>query len=556
MAHDAHSRWRFATWNVASINNNPFEHHASSGKESNDEDDVTAFIISCERFLCADTSTKPSASASGARTVIEASLCRNDRLDAIERALVHSCGRDAGRVARARAAFERDVTARDAAAFLLDAEIGSKRLCSMPDRVTNTIRAMDSVTKGEQTWMRPTVINCYGARMTSEDDWFRRWSEYMFDFTFVSIDGRERKVMDLMIPIKRAKYPAVSEEEEALGIDLQVFYLYAFDQALVTLATSAAGSFTGWQDVRAKLVDDLVTHKFSRTLDALEKIFLSSGDAVAPQTAACFLQEVGASLADALEARPHVKSRYDVLRPKDMDVKRDQNSIIVLSKAFTRGCEITEATSEILETLGDGVTKFSKGDFCAFLAHKVLFCSYHGDTDGLQTKTITGAVQDWCSANASVVDGCVFCMDANTHVFHREGKKQGARDFIDFVASSTTFASCWTLAGVDVERDAMTTFSARTFLQAQLNKAVKRDECASSELTDRHPKDHVLVALRDDTSATIASSVAIARVNAIDFTVDPPKALAFDPSAMFQNAQFPSDHACVLFDCALSFMHH
>ena len=305
----------------------------------------------------------------------------------------------------------------------------------MPDRVTNTIRAMDSVTKGEQTWMRPTVINCYGARMTSEDDWFRRWSEYMFDFTFVSIDGRERKVMDLMIPIKRAKYPAVSEEEEALGIDLQVFYLYAFDQALVTLATSAAGSFTGWQDVRAKLVDDLVTHKFSRTLDALEKIFLSSGDAVAPQTAACFLQEVGASLADALEARPHVKSRYDVLRPKDMDVKRDQNSIIVLSKALTRGCEITEATSEILETLGDVVTKFSKGDFCAFLEHKVLFCSYHGDTDGLQTKTITGAVQDWCSANASVVDGCVFGMDANTHVFNREGKKQGARDFIDFVAS-------------------------------------------------------------------------------------------------------------------------
>ena len=37
-----------------------------------------------------------------------------------------------------------------------------------------------------------------------------------------------------------------------------------------------------------------------------------------------------------------------------------------------------------------------------------------------------------------------------------------------------------------------TTFNARTYLQPQLNKAVRMAERASSDMTDKNPKDHIL----------------------------------------------------------------
>jgi len=49
--------------------------------------------------------------------------------------------------------------------FLKDAEIGKKRLASMPDRLTNTIADKDS-----SVLFRPTPINCYPVYMKDFDD--------------------------------------------------------------------------------------------------------------------------------------------------------------------------------------------------------------------------------------------------------------------------------------------------------------------------------------------------------------------------------------------------
>ena len=523
-------RGAFASWNAAAVNSNPFEHYAAPADA---RAGAGAFMRACEFAL--------GGAEAGGRTFALADVLTEARLDVLEGRLARAgaWGRVGARAARR--AFERDAGGGDAGGFLRDGDVGAKRLCSMPDRVTNTVR-----TVGGGVMCRPTVINCYGERMRDEDDWFERWVAYAFDARATSADGTSRSMIDLMVPIKRAKYPAISEEEEALGIPLQVFYLAAFDGAWVRFATLAAGSFDAWQDIRASLVDDLVTHKFSRTLDVVEKLLLSADAGSALEV--CFMQEVGASLADALRAREGVRDAYEVLCPSDMDVKRDQNSIVIVSKAFIKGAPVVEATSDVLGALdASAAGKFSKGDFCAFLVRGVLLCSYHGDTDGLQTKTITAAVHEYCERNEDV-EACVFGMDANTHSFHREGKKQGVRDFIDFIHASTSFKSCWTLADIDVERDAMTTFSARTFLQAQLNKAVPFAEVGVSELTDRHPKDHVLVRVKSGASVREAT---VDRINAVDFAVDPPKALPFDADAMFPNARFPSDHAAVVFRCLL-----
>ena len=50
--------------------------------------------------------------------------------------------------------------------FLTDATLGKKRLASMPDRVTNTIRTESG------NVMRPTVINCFSGDHGTQEKWF------------------------------------------------------------------------------------------------------------------------------------------------------------------------------------------------------------------------------------------------------------------------------------------------------------------------------------------------------------------------------------------------
>jgi len=548
---------RACTWNVAAINNNPFEYYASSSSSTTTGDDGAA-------------STTTSAYDAFTRAV-EAQLAREGAGDAMRDVMTDSmitavCERARlGRpkectettVSSARAHYENRTRSYAVSDFLRDAEIGAKRLCSMPDRVTNTA----STALGTTT--RPTVINCYDVPLMNEEEWFERWLEYVFETRVRGVDGTETTMFERFIPIKRAKYPAASEAEEEASIPLQALYLCAFDAALVRVATQAAGSFEGWQKIRAELVDSLVKFKTERTLDVLEKCLLSPDEDEAAAAAAaaadgtlsvCFLQEVGASFVEAMRSREGLVSRYDIHCPEEMDAKRDQNSILLVSKSFADGADAVEVTRDVMASLGEASSKFSKGDFCAFIIRGALLCSFHGDTDGLQTKTIVAATNAYVRDNADTVDACVFGMDANTHVAHIDGKKQGVRDFIEFLERETAFTSCWTLAGVDVERDAVTTFSARTFLQAQLNKAVPRADVLTSPLTDRHPKDHVLTyAPAGAAAAYDASTSSVRRINAVDFSVTgAPRALEFDPDAFFPNARFPSDHAAVVFTARAS----
>ena len=113
-------------------------------------------------------------------------------------------------------------------------------------------------------------------------------------------------------------------------------YLCAFDAALVRVATRAAGSFEGWQKIRAELVDSLVKCKAERTLDVLEKCLLSPAEDAEDDDetlSVCFLQEVGASFVEGMRAREGLVSRYIILCPEEMDTKRDQNSILLVSKS-------------------------------------------------------------------------------------------------------------------------------------------------------------------------------------------------------------------------------
>lgn len=559
-------RVRATTWNLAAINNNPFEYYssasvaspntASSTRNGSDDDDdgkggyattYDGFMIGVEKRLVGDAES-PSMT----------SVLTGEMLDDLERRVGAMDGVSGESARRCRDYYEERANGKTCAEFLRDVELGAKRLCSMPDRVTNTVFGEivgDGKGESDGRVCRPTVSNCYEGRFRDETEWWAAWMERFFDVRVRSVDGTEATMAERLVPIKRAKYPAVSEEEESLGVGLQVFFLAGFDAALIRVATLAAGSFEAWQRIRAQVVDDLVKHKQSRTLDILDECLLG-GKVEDDEVVVCCLQEVGASFVDSARGREGIRAAFEVCCPAEMDVKRDQNSVILVSKSLVgNSSPVVEVTKEILDSLGQAKSSFARGDFCAFLvgsqsetgansspiSGKFLLCSFHGDTDGLQTKTITSAVNAYVASCADLT-ACVFGMDANTHVAHKDGKKQGVADFIDFVSESTSFRCCWPMCGVDVEKDAFTTFSARTFLQAQLNKAVPMAEASSSPLTDRHPKDHILISA----PSLVPSDASVERINAFEFPDgQAPKPLAFDPESMFPNARFPSDHAAV-----------
>ena len=89
----------------------------------------------------------------------------------------------------------------------------------MPDRVTNTI----NLAGGRGVANRPTVINCFDGDMTSTARWWAHWKTFMFDTT-VRVEGGGGVAAlpaSLLQTISRAKYPTLTEEEQAISIPLQ-----------------------------------------------------------------------------------------------------------------------------------------------------------------------------------------------------------------------------------------------------------------------------------------------------------------------------------------------
>ena len=58
-----------------------------------------------------------------------------------------------------------------------DGLLGSKRLASMTDRITNTINVAGS----DAPFCRPTVINMYEGDLSDINTWYDAWEAFMFD---------------------------------------------------------------------------------------------------------------------------------------------------------------------------------------------------------------------------------------------------------------------------------------------------------------------------------------------------------------------------------------
>ena len=470
-----------ATWNVAAINNNPFEYWIHSEDESYNKlmADVQAFI-----------------SEPGDKDVRVKEVFTDAMWDELKDKMK---GAGWAGVDDVDDLWQDDYRRRKiVTGFLKDAELGSKRLASMPDRVTNTIRCTD----GKK--MRPTVINCYEQEFSSLEDWWTQWKTFIFD---TEVNGKP--VYGLLQPIKRSKYPAISMAEEAVSLPLQTLAGAIFDAILVHMMQNVAQDT--WQPLRTQLCEALNRKKDSRTLDILDQKY-SDADLI-------FVQEAASSFVAAAKAHA-LGEKYEIIAPASLDPKRDQNSLVLVKKGFGAFEEV-----DVLSSLSDAPV--AAGDLLVVQNDEYVLASFHGDTNGLATIPITDAVLSKVGDKT-----LIFGLDANTYETKRDGY-QNAEEYQAHIVEKGLASQRGATA--DMDPKLYTTFNARTYLQPQLNKAVAFDERFTNINVDRNPKDFVLFSTslelvstsRDNTAKTSSSS-------------GEPK---YDNEKMFPTLKFPSDHA-------------
>jgi hypothetical protein len=289
--------------------------------------------------------------------------------------------------------------------FMKDKSLGDKRLASMPDRVSNTI-----VTPSGPVY-RPTVINCYQKSFTSINDWWAQWSTFIFDS---AVEERDKsgvlktvRIKDKMKPIPRAKYPALTEEEEKISVPLQTMCGAIFDAILFHIVESVSG--TKWQGLRQEMCEALNLKKTDHTLKILESTYGDS-DII-------FLQEVAKEFIASAIRDPQLND-YSIVSPAILG-SRDQNSVVFLSKALFDLKSIVEISSTVeknCQTKG-----LASGDILAITVNdqhgnKYMLASFHGDTNGLQTIPVLEAIHKTHQelSNAAEVK-LLFGLDANTY---------------------------------------------------------------------------------------------------------------------------------------------
>mmetsp|Transcript_8129 Transcript_8129/g.20335 ORF Transcript_8129/g.20335 Transcript_8129/m.20335 type:complete len:575 (-) Transcript_8129:121-1845(-) len=511
------------TWNIAAINNNPFEYYATLEGEMG---------VEYERLM---TAVQDFIDAPGEKDVVVGKVFTPAMFTKLRRAM-SAQGWDG--IDEVEDLWIEDFSQRKIIAnFLSDASLGAKRFASMPDRFTNTINCANGAVV-----CRPTIINNYQGPLPNLASWFDQWFDFFFkaDVTVKNKNGEAevKKVCELLQPIKRAKYPAVTEEEEGISIPLQTLCQAIFDAIMVHIM-NRVGSDEGvdWHRIKVALCDALVVNKQARVINILaEQPAYFDADII-------FLQEVAGAFVSAFQQNAKLNERFLLLAPGNADHVRDQNSLVLLARdRIPPATEPGSCAEELAlrEVLGRDVP-VADGDVCAFhmplylggsggglKTLDVVLASFHGDTAGLASTPVVTALREVAAQRRVPI---IFGLDANTHRLKDEnGSSKHVGDFLnDLGEGQDVLKHCW---GDSDCAEWNTTFNARTYLQPQLNKAVKYNDRHASKMTDCNPKDFILFS-----SSTFQLGTPASKDNTGNGM--------FVEGMDFPTLSFPSDHAIV-----------
>jgi len=448
------------TWNIAAINNNPFEYWLTMDENP----EYNELMNKVESFI----ENPGELDIPVSEVFTEEMFAKLDeRMKALGWESVESFWKDDLR--------KRKIVS----GYMKDPLLGSKRLMSMPDRVTNTINVAGS----DVPVCRPTVINMYDGDLSTLDIWFDAWTSFMFEKKLViPPENKEQIPYQMLLPIKKAKYPDITEEEEKVSLPLQTLCGAIFDAILVHMMNTVSKPDV-WQPLKRKMVDALNKQKVPKTLSILEQTYKIS-DII-------MLEEVSAALIQLAKSSALGKI-YHIIAPADMDPARDQNSVLLLNKyTFPRG-KLSEITAEVKSNFPKNVdVPVAAGDILVITTqdrkrNQYVLASFHGDTNGLATIPVLNAIVKTKESLNLQKSRLIFGLDANTYEKGVPGKKQ---DVLEFGKAYTShgLTSCW---GDEPNPANYTTFNARTYLQPQLNKACKSNE--KRTCGDVNPKDFIL----------------------------------------------------------------
>jgi len=450
------------TWNIAAINNNPFEYwiHHTDPK-------YNELMMAIAEFVHNPGSKDVPVSQIFPQAMFDRLRERMEKMQWVG-------------VAETAEAYANDFSQRRIiSGFLKDSTLGKKRLASWPDRLTNTIMSNQASGSGANArgfLCRPTVINCFEGDLSSLDTWFSAWETFMFD---TPINDKGQKPCDILSPVRRAKYPQVTEEEERISLPLQTLCLAIFDAIQVHMMNESG--VADWMGIKRGIMEKMNLGKVARTIEICQRY--------ADSDVMC-LQECGRGFLDAVR-KSQLASTHYVVSSASADPNRDQNSLILLKKKVFGGDIHEHSEAAFAAFPKDQKIPVSAGDLLLVSAplltddgRTALIASFHGDTNGLASIPVVTAVH--AAAQSVEHSTFIFGLDANVY----ETPKPGLAPFDDFIDATKRleFETTW---AEKLSAKNYTTFNARTYVQPQLNKASTPD--AMKQKGDMNPKDFILV---------------------------------------------------------------
>lgn len=450
---------KIATWNVAAINNNPFEYWMTYP----DDPRYDKMMKAVEDFVC-----NP-----GDKDVTLVEIFSDEMFAQLDEKMA-AANWSAGHRATVAKIWHEDYKNRKVMSeFLKDKALGKKRLMSMGDRVTNTLATID-----RGTIYRPTIINAYTADMSTPEKWWASWLTFIFD-TIVTVKSKKGEVTepicDLLIPIKKAKYEAITLEEEEVSIPLQTLCLALFDRVLLYAVEIVAPG--NWTSIKSVLCENLILRKSQRCCDVLSKYYKS-------MDVMC-LQEVSASMYEQLLSQ--LGSTYHIVWPQDADGTRDQNSVLLLLKSRFDMAGHEEITQQVIQTF-DKADTVAAGDLLIVkvkgaAGDDYVIASFHGDSNGLATKDVTNRTMEFVNTKYPSAK-FIWGLDANT-TSKSTAEKYHVTEFAKLL-DELGLSSNW---GNATEGN-YTSYIGRSFLQPQLQKGIPFNDLITKG--DRDLKDYIL----------------------------------------------------------------
>lgn len=418
------------TWNVSSINQNPFEYYVEYGNDS-----FNNLMKGVDRITGDNVPQEVDVPLSEIfpKTLVD-NICQLIR------------GQGWSGEANVRKLYNSVGNTPVITGILKDKTLGDKRLMSWPDRFTNTVNTDGTM------FYRSSPINASLVPHTIEG-WWGQWCPHM---------GLH---MDRLKPLKKSRYPALTDEEETHSMAYQLFWLAVFDRIQIHIMDNAS---TKWRSIKKVLVETFIKNKDVNVAKLLKNVH---GD-----TDIFCLQEVSANTNWVLK-QAFSDTHTSVAAPK-ATWTRGQTSIVMYNK--TRFTFEKDVTADVLKLCTD--TSVSQDDFVAVQlhdtcnAHSITVASFHGVSTGASTMNIVNALGKYRAD-----DFVVFGLDTN--MSFQKGKKATPVSLL--YEGDHGFTSCFPL-----EKLVPTTFSARTAAQPQLQKAVKYSERFTK--ASREPKDHIL----------------------------------------------------------------